>query len=232
MFDMEIQCSPYILVNCYAPNNEQEQIKLFQAIRDQLKKLEPDKDVNIILRGDCNLILNSSLDAFGERTILKSNSLKQLYDLMSEFYFIEIKRIWNTSLRQFLWRRKRPEMKIRRLDFSWFRTCCSLRSKPVSLLQRDHSPVVLKLRSAYSAERGEVRGYWKFNNWLLNDAGFVTGMNEFISQVIKNFKSIKKFKLLGEPRVNWEFLKCKIRRKVTKTFPILSPSSGKKEKKN
>ena len=51
VLNMGIQGSPYILVNCYASNNEQEQIKLFQVIRDHLENLEPDKDVNIILGG-------------------------------------------------------------------------------------------------------------------------------------------------------------------------------------
>ena len=51
VLDMEIQGSPYILFNCYASNNEQEQVKLFQVIRDHLKNLESDKDVNIILGG-------------------------------------------------------------------------------------------------------------------------------------------------------------------------------------
>ena len=44
-------------------------------------------------------------------------------------------------------------------------------SKFLSPLQSDHSPVVLKLISADSAEKG--RGYWKVNNSLLNDAEFV-----------------------------------------------------------
>ena len=52
ILNMEIQGSPYILVNCYMPNSEQEQIKLSSVIRDHLKKLEPDRDVNIILGGD------------------------------------------------------------------------------------------------------------------------------------------------------------------------------------
>ena len=110
ILNMEIHGSLNILVNCYAPNNEQEQIKLFQVIRDHFKKLEPDKDVNIILGGDWNLIFNSSLDAFGGKPILKSNSFKQLYDLMSEFNLIDAWRIRNSTLR--------PEMKMTRLDFS------------------------------------------------------------------------------------------------------------------
>ena len=40
---MEIQGSPYVLVNCYLANNEQGQIKLFEVIRDHVKKPDPDK---------------------------------------------------------------------------------------------------------------------------------------------------------------------------------------------
>ena len=99
--NMEIQGSPYVLVSCYAPNNEHERIKLFQVIRDHFKNLEPDKDVNLILGGDWNLIFNSSLDAFGRKPTLKNNSLKQLYDLMPEFDLIDVWRIQNRTLRQF-----------------------------------------------------------------------------------------------------------------------------------
>ena len=117
ILNMEIQGSQCILVNCYAPNSEQEQIKLFRVIRDHLKKLEPDRDVNIILGGDWNLIFNSSLDALGGKPSLESNSLKQMYDLMTEFDLIDIWRIRNPIFRQFSWRWKRPEMKMRRLYF-------------------------------------------------------------------------------------------------------------------
>ena len=162
ILNMEIQGFPYILVNCYAPSNEQEQIKLFQVIRNHSKNIEPDKDVNLILGGDWNLIFNSSLDAFGGKHALESNSLKQLYDLMSEFDLMENSK---PNIKTALMETERPEMKMRRLDF--FLTSDMLQpevetNKFLCLLQSDHSPVVFKLRSAESAERG--RGYWKFNN--------------------------------------------------------------------
>ena len=79
------------------PNSEQEQVKLFRVIKDHLKKLQPYRDVNIIL-GDWNLIFNSSLDVYGGKPGLKSNSLKQMYDLMTEFYLMDIWRIGNPTL--------------------------------------------------------------------------------------------------------------------------------------
>ena len=117
--------------------------------------------MNIILGGDWNLIFNSSLDAFGGKPVLKSSSLRQLYDLMSEFDLIDIWRIRNPTLRQFSWRRKCPEMKMRYLDFFLISDMLQPEvetSKFLSPLQSDHSPVVLKFRSAGSAERGGVSG--------------------------------------------------------------------------
>ena len=68
-------------------------------------------------------------------------------------------------------------------------------SKFLSPLQSDHFPVVLKLRSADNAER--ERGYWKFNNSLLNDSGFVNEKKEFISQIVKKFNSLMIQGLIG-----------------------------------
>ena len=67
ILNIEKRGFPYILGNCYVPNNEQDQIKLFKIpfkkkqTRDHLKRLEPDKDLSIILGGDWNLIFTSSL---------------------------------------------------------------------------------------------------------------------------------------------------------------------------
>ena len=80
---------------------------------------------------------------------------------MSEFDLIDVWSIRNPTLRQFSWRRKRPEMKMRRLDFFLISNMLQPEvetSKFLSPLQSDHSPVVLKLRSADSAERGGVTG--------------------------------------------------------------------------
>ena len=96
-------------------------------------------------------------------------------------------------------------------------------SKFLSPLQSDHSPVVLKLRSADSAKRRR-RSYWKFNNTLLNYAEFVIEMKEFISQVVKKFNSF------DDPRVNREFLKYKIRQKAKKTAETKSKLRKQKRK--
>ena len=69
-------------------------------------------------------------------------------------------------------------------------------------LNSDHSPVKLKMQSISTDMRG--RGYWKFNNSLLKDKQFVSGMKNKINEVVTTFGDF------DDPRINWEYLKFKM----------------------
>ena len=49
------------------------------------------------------------------------------------------------------------------------------------------------------------RGYWKFNNSLLEDKQFVSDMKNKINEVVTTFGDY------DDPRINWECLKFKMR---------------------
>ena len=56
----------------------------------------------------------------------------------------------------------------------------------LSPLQRDHSPVLLRITSVQEGQhRG--KGYWKFNNSLTNDPVFVNSLKEEINNVTSCF---------------------------------------------
>ena len=63
--NMEIQGSPYVLVNCYAPNTETGQIKTFQDLANHLSDLDADPEHKYIFGGEWNLIFNATLDSIG-----------------------------------------------------------------------------------------------------------------------------------------------------------------------
>ena len=48
-------------------------------------------------------------------------------------------------------------------------------------------------------------GYWKFNNSLTDDATYVSRLNDLIRDIVSSFSEN------DDPRINWEFLKYKIR---------------------
>ena len=60
-----IEGSPFILINYYAPNDENGQIQVLNEIHEQLDLLDPDQDTQIIWGGDFNVIFDTKLDADG-----------------------------------------------------------------------------------------------------------------------------------------------------------------------
>ena len=68
-------------------------------------------------------------------------------------------------------------------------------------LQSDHSPIKIKLKSL-NAMKG--KGYWKFNNSLLDDNTFVQNMKSKINATIPIINSY------NDPRVGWEYSKYKM----------------------
>ena len=71
------------------------------------------------------------------------------------------------------------------------------------LSSSDHSSVKLKLRTDLADDRG--RGYWKFSSSLLENNQFVFDMKNKINEISSAFKDF------DDPRVNWEYLKFKMR---------------------
>ena len=68
---VEIQSSPFILINYYAPNKEEQQILILTEIRDILEKIELEKDTQLIWGGDLNCFFDCKLDADGGNPNLK-----------------------------------------------------------------------------------------------------------------------------------------------------------------
>ena len=60
---IEVQGSPYVLINYYAPNIELNQVKKLQQIKTNLISIN--ENTQFILTGDWNLIFDRSLDALG-----------------------------------------------------------------------------------------------------------------------------------------------------------------------
>ena len=220
---IEIQVTPYILINYYGPNSESAQVKVLERIASYLYDMEIDDSVHFVLGGDWNLIFDKTLDFMGGSPSLKYSSLKRLQSIMIDFNLVDIWRVRNPSFRQFTWHRSNPP-KMSQIDFSLISNEMQYNVKFCKHLPSflsDHSPVILRVSSlADSESRG--RGYWKFNNSLTNDNKFV----ETLKNNIREWKSM--FDSQQDPRVKWEFLKYKIFR----FSKIMRTSWQKREKGN
>ena len=202
---IEIQGNPYVLTNYYGPNDETGQVNVLKKLAIKLKEINTDENTQYILGGDWNLVFDKSLDAMGGTRSLKYRSLKELQAIISDYNLADIWRIRNPTLRQFTWRRANP-LTMRRLDF--FLISDNLQyevklCKHLTPVQSDHSPVNLCL-SSLGEGTGRGRGYWKFNNSLIEDKVFVESLKQHIGQLKSLFYDEQ------DPRINWDYLKYKI----------------------
>ena len=175
-----IQDMPMVLANYYAPNAENEQVKVLIQIKNILDNLEISQDTSVILGGDFNLFFEKSLDTDGGNRSVKTKSLSKLQEIMTENDLCDIFTIRNPQERRFTWRNKNP-FKQRRLDFFLISDALQelvVDSKIIPSVQSDHSAIVLKVSPTNEGERG--RSHWKFNNSLLDDNDFIEGLRQKI----------------------------------------------------
>ena len=218
---IEIQGSPYVILNYYAPNVENEQLRLLNKLSDELDKLplRENQDVHFVFGGDWNLIFDKSLDALSGKPTLKKNAIVKLKSLMGKLELVDIWRLQNPALKTFTWKSSNP-FKMRRLDFFLISDDMQCNVKSCEILhgiQSDHSLVLLKISSIPESQRGPL--YWKFNNSLLTDSNFVDSMRALINELISHHETE------NDIRVFWEFLKYKVRH-FAKEYSIKNKKKG------
>ena len=113
---IEIQGTPYILINYYGPNSESAQVKVLERIASYLYDMEIDDSVHFVLGGDWDLIFDKTLDFMVESPSLKYSSLKRLQSITIDFNLLDIWRVRNPSFRQLTCRRSNLP-KMSRIDF-------------------------------------------------------------------------------------------------------------------
>ena len=80
-------------------------MKFCKDISGHLNGLDIPPGCKSICAGDWNLIFDTRMDS---QSKLERKSIYQLNSIMSSYYLIDIWRIRNPALRQFIWRRKIP----------------------------------------------------------------------------------------------------------------------------
>ena len=78
LFLVKIQGSDFLLINSYAPNNEQDQVIYFRNLFDQISTIDCPLETHIVWGGDFNVIFDLDLEASGGNPSLKLNSVEDL----------------------------------------------------------------------------------------------------------------------------------------------------------
>ena len=86
IIEADVQGSPFLFVNIYAPNKVQEQCRFFVKLNKNIEDRVVNEELRIILGGDFNVTLDSDLaiDCSGGRPFRK-DSVKHIQDLCLDF---------------------------------------------------------------------------------------------------------------------------------------------------
>ena len=201
----EIMDDMFTLVNIYAPNTEDKQVKFINDLENTLTQLGYSSEQNFILGGDWNIVRDPSVDKQGGTFNKKQKSVDQMDLLMNNFSLNDSWRIKNPLERRYTWRQKTPLIQCR-LDYwvisdSLFDNITHIDTIPS--IQSDHSAIILKLKHIPEGKKGP--GLWKFNNGLLDDETFTQGLRSKLNEWKDEYD-------FDDKRIKWEIIKYEIRK--------------------
>ena len=164
----------------YGPNSDEP--KFYEKIVfDHLQRCQESSDFCII-GGDWNISLDQGLDTFGYKSENNVNSKKQVLSCMESLGLVDIFRELNPTRRRYSWRQF-GGVKRARLDFFLVSSTLIPFVSKVDILpgiDSDHSMPIMDIDFA-KFQRG--KGFFKFNNSLINDKDYVKIITKAIRDV-------------------------------------------------
>ena len=208
ILDASIDDTDYILVNIYNANTETEQIKVLNNFHPLLDSLDIHQNKQIILAGDFNLFLDTTLEAEGGSPCLKKKSVAKLIKIKEHFDLCDIWRLRNPDVKQFTFRQKHASGFIqRRLDYFFISNSLQdviTHADFFAALSTDHSPVTISISKSKNCIHDH--GFYKFNSSLLSDQNYVTKTKNLIQTFHSNVN------LIPNAQLKWELLKYEIQK--------------------
>ena len=201
----KINDEPFNLINIYAPNRENEQVKF---VTDLLKvmALENINSIdNNIIGGDWNVVQDSTLDKIGGMDNIKHNSVEKIMELKNTFNLEDVWRLKHEGVKRYTWRQKTPRIHCR-LDYFFISRQVldyTVKADILPSILSDHSPILLVLK--YLPEPSLGSGSWKFNTALLLEPEYVETLKEKLIDWIELYSN------MVNENLKWEITKYEIR---------------------
>lgn len=211
-----------IIGNIYGYNCSRLNKLLFAEISCKTKLLS-DKYTGstIILGGDFNECMDGTIDRFPPRLNQNSTSNNIILNLTSDLSLSDAWRFFNPDFIDFTWFNNTLTLKSRidlfLISQSALSSVIDVKHSPAPLT--DHKLVTLKLGQQHN--KPGIRGYWKFNNSLLNDEEFNDGIKGLVKEIFTDCNDGYKQK--------WEFFKYKARLIATKRCRVIKARRNKLE---
>lgn len=172
------------LCNIYAPRTDSDRTDFFPTIHDYLSPTHGN-----IVGGDFNCISNNKLDKQGGNPQPRQSAITALNTLQTSHNLTDIWRNQHPTTRAFTWAGKNPTdnsailTRIDKIFISHAITHNAAKTTIKPYPHSDHDLITLTLDLS-RMQRG--KGYWHFNNTLLNNAAFnadiISFWNNWITQ--------------------------------------------------
>ena len=193
---------PVLFINVYGPNGDKDK-NIFLNNLQKLVDIGTKESAcsNIILLGDCNIVLNNQYDIVAGLPHTKS-VVENFNSFVNSIDLVDTWRLKNPKARNFTWSCTKPSFTARRLDYILLSSNLTSFVKDINIKNigySDHKGVHLLLNFV-SFKRGP--SIFKFNTQILKDIDFV---NEIKSEI----KRIKTLEL--DPHLKWEYVKIQIK---------------------
>lgn len=204
--------STFVLANVYAPTQDhvEEQIALVDKIEEEVLEMG---SPNIMIGGDLNLCMNTSLDR-GDQNLSRSSAEGDRYKVRIEalnesLHLSDVWRALHPTNKEFSFRRRRSAS---RLDY-WLCSEHLLDSNSSATIMpyplSDHAAITIKVGSK---DIPTGPGLWKLDNALLLNEGYVTAIQDLLEEERDNPDDLN-------PCSHWEWVKYRIKvtsRKIAK----------------
>lgn len=204
--DCEIDSLQILLVNLYAPNDDNPEYfeKIFRKIANEYET------PNLVFGGDFNFVQDVNLDKKGGQPRTHFKAKEMVTNYMEYLELIDVWRMSHPTDRKYTWKQPKPLI-FCRLDY--FLVSQNLvgyinKADIVSGYSTDHSLITLSINPSQE-NRGP--GYWKLNCSLLSDLEYV----HLVKKIIHTTTEFYKLKVIDDLLL-WETIKLNIRGETIK----------------
>lgn len=184
---MDFDIDELILVNIYAPNDKKDRCSFFKNLHKEIENWQKLHNCDqLMVTGDFNCITDAQdrSNCKDDFRIQNDVSSRELVNLINELNLVDVWRKFHPDIKQFTWRQVDSNNVNRnvavRLD-KWYVSPTLIgnidKCYIVPCTISDHLPVMLKMKSLRGIKRG--KGFWKFNNSLLDCEYFCRNIEEF-----------------------------------------------------
>ena len=181
ILDLIVNDQKITVANIYAPNEDDPEffMQLF-------KLLEQHDNQQLIIVGNFNLVMETSLDASNIERKNNSNALELCKQYFEQLMLVDIWRDLNPEKRLFTWSRAKPKFTASCIDMFIINYGLRAFSSPTIEpgFSTDHSLITLRI-TFEKQMRGQ--GYWKLNTSLLQDRQYLSFMNEKLNETVTAF---------------------------------------------